>query len=294
MNTPHGAAPPLVTLDPAQHAARFARLPYRIQHTLASHPLLQLPALIELCKRLPGGKVEYNAGDLPLTQDPYATPGNGLSAEETLRRIRECDSWLVLKYVEQDPPYRAVLDACLDEIARHGGADPASYFKRAAFIFVSSPGSMTPLHIDPENNFLLQVAGNKTMSTFDRLDRRVVAERDLERFASGGHRNLSPDPSTLPAPEVHELRPGDGLHVPMHAPHFVRNGSEVSISLSVTFQTRASDTAHAVYWTNAKLRRLGLAPRPPAESPRTSSRDALKYAVFKGLRGVKRALRSRG
>lgn len=277
-----------VQLDPAQHAAHFARRPYRITHDLAQHPLLQLPALIGLCQKLPSGKVEYNAGNLPVTQDPYATPSNGLSADETLRRIRECESWLVLKYVELVPEYRLLLDECLDTIAAAGGVRHETYFKRAAFIFVSSPNSVTPLHIDPENNFLLQIAGSKTISTFDRLDRRVLAERDLERFASGGHRNLSPDPATLPAPEVHALSPGDGIHVPMHAPHFVRNGPEVSVSFSVTFQTTASDTAHAVYWTNAKLRRLGLSPTPPYAS---SGTDSLKYALFRSLRGVKRVLR---
>ena len=42
------------------------------------------------------------------------------------------------------------------------------------FIFVSSPGSVTPYHIDPERNFLLQVRGNKTMHMFDGSDRSLL------------------------------------------------------------------------------------------------------------------------
>ena len=62
---------------------------------------------------------------------------------------------------------------------------------REAFIFVSSPGAVTPFHIDPEWNFLLQVRGRKIIHVFPADDRSLVSEEELERFYSGGHRNLA-------------------------------------------------------------------------------------------------------
>jgi len=43
-------------------------------------------------------------------------------------------------------------------------------FSQQAFIFVSSPEAVTPLHMDPEHNFLLQVRGLKTLHLFDPND----------------------------------------------------------------------------------------------------------------------------
>jgi hypothetical protein len=72
------------------------------------------------------------------------------------------------------------------------------------------------------------------------------------------------------------------------APHFVRNGPDVSISLSITFHTAESDREHGVRMLNSYLRRAGMRPTPPGPHVR---RDALKYAAFRALRSVKRRAR---
>ena len=45
-------------------------------------------------------------------------------------------------------------------------------FRREGFIFISSPGSITPFHMDPEYNFLLQIRGEKQISIWGGKDRR--------------------------------------------------------------------------------------------------------------------------
>ena len=67
------------------------------------------------------------------------TPRNGLSIEETIRRIEECRSWLVLKYVERDPEYRELLDRCVDEVQALCDPPLPGIDQREAFIFISSP-----------------------------------------------------------------------------------------------------------------------------------------------------------
>ncbi len=275
-----------ISIDVDSFRQHFARHPFRVTHELTDHPLLRVERLLELSRDLPASKIEYNSGDLPVSVDPALTPLNGLSVAETIERIATCSSWMVLKYIETDPQYSALLDACVDTLARAAGREPSAFFKRAGFVFLSSPGSMTPMHIDPENNFLLQIRGSKTMHLLDRADREVVSEVGLERFAAGGHRNLQFQEAFRERTGVYELGPGDGLHVPVCAPHFVRNGPEVSVSLSITFHTAESDREHGVRMINSYLRRTGLSPDAPG-----SRADGWKYTLFRALRSVKRLMR---
>ena len=103
----------LTNLDKQTFAENFNRRPFKIEHQLCDRALFSLESLIELSQELPSDRVEYNAGDLPVTQDPHKTPQNGLSVEETIERIENCQSWMVLKNVELNDQYRKLLDNCL-------------------------------------------------------------------------------------------------------------------------------------------------------------------------------------
>lgn len=257
----------LLRFNGAELRADFGRLPFLIDHDLVGHPAFQLEALAELARRLPTSSVEYNAGNLQPNQDPAQTPQNGLSVEETVRRIREHSSWMVLKNVQQDPEYRALLDRCLDELEEHTQFVEPGMNRREGFIFISSPGAVTPFHMDPEQNFLLQVAGKKWVHQWDRTDRVVISEADIERFfAFAPHRNLPYQERFEERARVFELGPGRGLHFPSMVPHWVKNGPDASVSFSITFRTRATAVAAEIYKVNELLRRYGLKPRPPGQS----------------------------
>lgn len=268
----------LLELDADLFKQKFNRESFTIKHHLTDHPLFELPRLIELAQALPESHVEYNSGDVPISQDPDKTPLNGLSAEETLRRIAEHKSWLVLKNVQQDPAYKALLDACLDEVQPITEPLAPGMFRREGFIFVSSPGSVTPYHIDPEYNFLLQIRGTKFMTVFGRDDRTVISEQELEGYLSGGHRNLTYKEEYEEKGTLFELPPGVGLHVPVTAPHWVKNGDEVSVSFSITFQTPENEKRRTVYRVNADLRKRGMSPKPYGES---EVRDNVKYNAYR-------------
>jgi hypothetical protein len=264
----------LLDIEQQAVAERFGKRPFLVGHGLAGHALFSLERLVALSKALPADRVEYNAGDLPISVDPAKTPRNGLSPEETIRRIRDCRSWLVLKNVEQDPAYRVLLERCLAQLR-------IPLRERQAYIFVSSPGAVTPYHMDPEENFLLQIRGRKVMHVFDPADRAVLSERDIERFFTGAHRNLAFRDEYRPRAERFALTPGVALHVPLAAPHWVQNGPEVSISFSITCQTLESMRRTHVYRMNARLRRLGLNPRPAGQSP---LHDGLKQLCYRMVR----------
>jgi ribosomal protein L16 Arg81 hydroxylase len=273
----------LVAFDATEFQNHFNRRPFFVRHQLCDHPLFELSRLVELARELPEKLVEYNAGDLPVSQDPNKTPRNGLSPEETIRRIEECRSWLVLKNVELQPEYAELLDQCLAPVRRY---IPVMTLAEC-FIFVSSPGAVTPYHIDPEYNFLLQIRGSKTIHMFDPTDPEVLNEPALEAFYCGASRNLVLDERLADRAWVNELKPGFGLHFPITAPHWVKNGPEVSISFSITFRDEASDRREVLYRINSRLRKLGIKPKPVGTS---AASDGAKYAVFRVLRGLKKMI----
>jgi hypothetical protein len=281
------AAPPdLLDLDPEQLRRDLDRRPFRVRHRLTDHPLFALDRLLGLARALPETSVEYNAGDLAVNQGSNRTPRNGLSSEETIRRIAERRSWLVLKNVEQEPAYRDLLHACLAEVERLRLPQARGVGRREGFIFVSSPGAVTPYHMDPEVNFLLQVRGRKELNVFDGSDRDVLSEEELERFhGSDVHRNLVFKAEHQSRAQVFDLAPGEGAHVPVTFPHWVKVGEEVSVSFSITFQTRASERRAALHQINYKLRQRGWRPRPVGAS---AWRDFVKYNAYRLLRRLRR------
>jgi hypothetical protein len=276
-----------LVLEPGEFARKFSRAPFLIGHNLASHPLFDAARLLELAKRLPESNIEYNAGKLPVSISNALTPRNGLSVEETIRRIEQCESWMVLKNVQDDPEYGRLLEQCLDEFRPH--AEPIVPGMRfpQAFVFLTSPRSITPFHIDPEHNFLLQIRGTKTIYQFDGHDREILTEEMLENFYATRVRNQPFDPEHNSRAWVFNLQPGQGLHFPVTYPHWVENGPEVSISFSITWRTPDLQRRSSVYRFNHWLRRRGLVPMPPG---RSAWRDGLKYQCVRTVDKVRSLL----
>ena len=267
-----------LSIDPAAFRRGFNQTPFLIKHSLADHPLFQLERLLDLTKTLPEDCIEYNAGKLPVSISHAETPRNGLSPAETIRRIAECKSWLVLKYVERDPAYKALLNECLAEVAEHSEELYPGMCQGQAFVFITSPGSVTPLHIDPEHNFLLQVRGSKEVHLYDGRDRQLLPDEQLEHFYCDRGRNMTHQPWFEEKSWTFDLQSGSGLHFPVTYPHWVKNGEEVSISFSITFRTPDLDRRRALYSMNAKLRQWKLSPRPVGKS---ALRDVMLFNAFR-------------
>jgi hypothetical protein len=282
---PQDAPPRLLEIDAQEFRTCFNRRPFLIRHRLADHPLFSLRRLVELSRRLPEESVKYNGADITIETPLYHGPRTGLSTEDTIRQIEEAGSWMVLKNVEVDPEYRELLDRCLDEIRVHSEATYPSMRQREAFIFVSSPSAVTPYHMDPEHNFLLQIRGTKRLHIWDGWDRSVLSERELEEYFAGNEKQLVFKEEYREKAAPFDLVPGLAVHVPIATPHWVQNGDQVSISFSITFQSHRSERQQFVHRVNQRLRSLGMSPRPFAAS---SAIDSFKYASFVSLRAIKR------
>ena len=241
--------------------------PARLRHRLSGEALFSLEALVDLAARLPASSIEYNAGDLPVDQDADKTPANGLSVAETIRRIETCRSWMVIRNVEQDARYRDALERCLAEIAPAVLASTGPMLKKEGFIFISSPGSVTPFHMDPEHNILMQLAGEKRINIYP-ADQGIVSDEQHEAYhAVIAHRNLPhrPDYDRLATP--FDLAAGDAVYVPVKAPHWVKNGEQPSISFSITWRSDASQREAALRRANYWIRSKGGEPPAPGAAP---------------------------
>ena len=252
-------------------------------HGLATDPRLELPALAELAEALPPASVEYNAGDLPTGIRPEEVPANGLTIAETIRSIDSARSWAVLKNVERHPAYLALLQDLLHELEPAIECTTGELLRPQAYIFISSPDAVTPFHFDPEHNILLQLRGTKTMVTFPPGDPDFAPDTEHERYHRGGHRNLTWNEDFRSGGTAHPMKPGSAVYVPVMAPHFVRNGPQTSISLSITWRSRWSmDEANARAF-NGWLRERGLSPRATRRFPQSNGAKSLAWRLLRRI-----------
>lgn len=277
-------------IDGERFREHFPGRQFRIAHRLTNHPLFTMDRLLRLGQTLPRHLVESFSGKAAVSQNPKTAPVTGLSLEETIRNIHVAESWVALKYIEVDPDYRALLLECVEELRPHSERILPGTHQPEAYIFISSAGSVTPFHFDDEHNFLLQIRGWKHVHTWT-PDRAGISQRDLERYYLGGHRNIPLRDEIAPLAETFRLEPGQGLHIPVHSPHWVKNGDEVSVSFSVTFRSAPLSRDASIHWLNGKLRRFGLSPRPPGKA---LVGDGAKAWTARTTRSLLRRLRRAG
>lgn len=264
----------------ADFAAAYPERPTLLDHGLADHPLLRLDALAALATRIRPVDAEYNRGDLPVGIDPEDTPANGLSIADTIRSIEQNGSWMVLKFVEQDSLYRALLAETLAELESDVKPTTGEMLKQEAFIFISSPDAVTPFHFDPEHNILLQVRGTKTMTIFPAADEALASGAQHEAFHDGGHRNLAWQDEFAAKGRAFALEPGKAVYVPVKAPHWVKNGPGVSISFSITWRSEWSYREEYARRMNGVLRKAGLDPAAPGRYPHQNHLKSLGYRAI--------------
>ncbi len=270
-----------------------------VRRHLADHPLLQIDALIELSKRQQERKLVRSHSDVATAGTSFSDAPNlhpnPKSAAETLAELEHAKAWMSLLNVQADPIYRALIDEVLDGVRPIVEAKDPGMCYRAGWIFVTSPGAITPFHIDHEHNFIVQIRGRKRLYVWDHLDRSVVSERAQELFHDEHSRELVQWHEDHRAKaRIFDLLPGMGGYMPSTSPHLVENGDGPSITMSFTYYTDATRRRETLYRGNARLRRLGMNPQAVGESP---GRDAMKGAVLDGygvLRGTVRRAAGRG
>ncbi len=249
---------------------------HRLHHQLAGHPLLSTEALSALALRIAPEFVRFHDGERRISTDMAAMLATDPTRErlkQTLERLDRAKAFVQLINVRSDPAYRALIDAFLDEVVRVLPPSQAQLLNRDAAVFLSSPRSVTPFHLDHEQNFLCHVRGRKRLKVWEPDDRSLVSARALEIFfREGSLREVVYRPEFALKAHTFDLGPGDAVFMPMGAPHAVTTGEEVTVTFSVLMNTRASLDEADAHRANYRLRQLGFEPTPVG---RSRVRDAL-------------------
>jgi quercetin dioxygenase-like cupin family protein len=255
--------------------------PVPLAHRLGDHPLFTVEALKTLARRMNPVDILSNVADLPVEVKPEGVHEISPNAEAVIDSIGDKCSWMVFRHVQNDPEYGALLNEMVEELTPIVGPRTGEMLAMKGFIFISSPGAVTPFHFDPEYNVLMQLSGEKVMTVFPAYEESLVSEDAHERVHTHGHVNVPWREEMAAQGRAFTLKAGDALFVPFKAPHWVKNGPDVSISLSITWQSEWSYAEADARMMNVTLRRWGGKPRPLKPYP---ARNLVKSLAWRAIR----------
>jgi hypothetical protein len=273
------------------------RQPFVFGHALVDHPALSLQNLAAVIPQLPADQVFHSNGRLALSDNldrAHRDHSPEQSLQDALRQLRDVDAYIMVRQPEihrSFEPLFQMLKADVARLVRATGQD-GDLGNVKLYLFIASPGSVTPFHIDRYSTFLMQIRGSKEVVVYPPWDQRVVSDEHTEHYFAGIGRPPW-RPEAEPLGQSFAFQPGQALHIPFAAGHHVRNGSDdVSISLSIIFNSPRSQQLAQALRLNHHLRalggRIGLLPgRVALDAPGV----ALKSRVWTAGRAVGRLLR---
>ncbi len=249
---------------------KFNQKSFEFSHNLTGHPLFEIPRLLELANTI---ALKYDLNKV-VCLSSNITPSQKWSdmtrseqVSEAISHIEESGSLILIKSANLDPDYKFLMKQILVELEELTGVPLQKEITWAeAYIFISSPNSITPYHIDHESNFLFQIKGEKDVHLFDQSDRSILTEREIEEYFAGDLQAATYKEENQNKANTYHLIPGTAVHHPSLAPHWLKNKDRASVSLSINFCLRSVDLNARVYQTNHFLRKLGWNPTPPQSS----------------------------
>src|SRR3546814_17400214 len=93
------------------------------------------------------------------------------------------------------------------------------------YLFIASPNSVTPFHIDRYSTVLMQIRGTKEVVVYPPWDQQVVSDEHTELYFSGLDRPPW-RPEAEPLGQPFDFEPGEPLHIPFAAGPPVRTGRD--------------------------------------------------------------------
>jgi len=266
----------------------------RLRHQLAGHPLMTTESLAALALRIDPDYVRFHDGERSVATNMGTllhTDPTREGLRKAIANLHKAKAFVQLMNVRSDPAYRALLDELHAELVPFLPSRDRDLVNRDASAFLASPRSVTPFHLDHEQNFLCHLRGAKTFYVWDHDDRSVISERALETFFRIGKlRDPIYQADVEPKAQVFALQPGDCIFMPMGSPHAAVTGDDITATFSLLMNTRSSYDMVETYRVNHVMRRFGLSPRPVGDSPTT---DSLKAHTLEAVRAVRDLARLR-
>jgi Cupin-like domain len=291
-------------VGPEIDSSALDRAPFQFSHGLIDHPAVSLSTLAKVLPELPSDQVMYSRKleDRGVNMDTaHLEYTNGLSIEETIENIRTSNSYIAVRKPEVHPEFKdlaRVVTRDIGEVMRRQGtgSEPTDV---EMWLFIASPGAITPFHFDRFSNYLLQFRGSKKIAIFKPWNEEVFESSAYESRMAGEDRRMEWHDDKDRFAHKFVVSPGEGVHIPFLGGHYVENGpGDASITLSVFFHNDETTRWKKALLTNHILRKrlgpLGFTPRPVNTTPSMDAMKARAYPLAKfahrGLRLVEKTL----
>lgn len=262
--------------------------PFSFRHNLVDHPSLRIEKLAETIPELEKRFVFHSARKMSKGEDfeQALTENREVeSIESAIANIRQSDAYIMVREPERHAAFSGIhrqLTAEIEhQVSQRGWG--RSLIEPRAYLFISSPDSITPFHYDRASNFLLQIRGAKEVTVFPPWHEKVITSHEYESHMAYQEASVKWKPESEHLGRKFTCSAGDALHIPFVAGHHVRNGSgDLSITLSIFFNHRRSwAQLKALRWNNklrSRLSRLGL---KPVSVGRNTALDHLKSLAYR-------------
>lgn len=284
----------MVEIDARQQVTRLvegagkygalSEAPFKLKNSLSGHPLFEDNRLKRLLRMLPRDQVEIRTVQLLGADDGGYRRGEllkGADPVDTFERLAEKPAWMLLhESWVHDPEYAELIAQYfqdLSEMIADVGDDVSDI---GCWLFLSSGKCVVHFHADPDQSFLNQIRGSKTVLVYPT---RILPESTVERLIYTGNQGVvtyAPEYESAVFPSI-PLAPGETVFLPLFAPHRVINGDGISVSINVGFHTRESRRRRNVHLVNLEMRRLGLRPAPFNLRPTV---DSVKQRIHPAIR----------
>ncbi len=274
------------------------RKPFGFNHNLANHPALTFENLSKVITWLPEEKVMFSKGLNDVKKDFEHVLVEGKKAfdlNEVIDTIRTGSAYIAVRNPELHPSFKELFQGICDDVgtfmkSNGTGEKP---LEPMLWLFIASPGAVTPFHFDRYSNFIMQIRGSKELAVFPPRVEEIISSKDLEAY-------MDAKPSFPEWTEEKDklaykfnFKGGEAVHIPFTSGHYVKNGlDDISITISVFYHSNETDQWSRAMKFNNRLRRLGVTPMAIGNSPVVDSFKAnFLLPAMDGMYTAKRKLR---
>jgi hypothetical protein len=264
------------------------RAAFTFGHQLRDHPALTIESLANIIPRLPPAHVHYSTSLLSNGDDfegTFKRKPQDQSIEETIARLSNSEGYIMVSQPEADSAFADLHKQMLADVEAVVAARGirGGVLGSKLYLFIASPGSVTPFHMDRYSTFLLQFRGTKEVTVFPQWDDGTISSADREAYTAYAKTKLPWNDAIDARGTKFTFSPGQALHIPFAAGHHVKNGpGDISISMSIIFNTQESMAWRGALEFNHRARRvwrkIGLA---PVKVGRNAALDRTKATLWR-------------
>lgn len=273
--------------------------PFGLSHSLAGHPSLTMDSLARLIVEMPEKNVMFSKGLSEVTQnfEKILTDGKkGLDLREIVENIRTGNSYIAISKPELHPSFEGIFGEIVGDIGGYLKANGTGTvpLEPEMWLFIASPGAVTPFHFDRFSNIIMQIRGSKELAVFPPRVDAIISSRDtdayLDRAPSFPELTDAKDRQAV----KFKFKPGEAVHIPFVSGHYVKNGlDDISITISFFYHSQQTKKWAKAMRFNHILRRIGLTPRPIGSAPVMDSLKAFLHPFGKTLFDIALSLRAK-